>query len=263
MNGRTVIGERKMGKIRVVFLGTNGWYTTGTGNTLCVMIETADYVILMDAGDGIHKLDRYIDVKKKPVYIFLSHFHLDHISGFHIFNKYRFGKGVTICCYRGGAAILDHIVCQPYTMAIKDLPFSVKVVEMDEGEQAGFPFGLKCGELKHSSRCFGYRFDLHGKVISLCTDSGLCDTAVDLAKGADVLMTECALKPGEVNTVWPHMNPQDAARLAKDSGARKLFLVHFDAENYRTMEERQTAEDEARKIFPAVCAARDDMEIEI
>jgi ribonuclease BN (tRNA processing enzyme) len=37
-------------------------------------------------------------------------------------------------------------------------------------------------------------------------------------------------------------NPEDAARLAKESRAKKLALVHFDANIYKTLKERKEAE---------------------
>ncbi|HOW90640.1 MAG TPA: MBL fold metallo-hydrolase, partial [Elusimicrobiales bacterium] len=73
--------------MEIIFLGTNGWYDTGAGNTLCVLIRTRRFDIVLDAGNGLGKLDRYVD-GKKPVYLFLSHFHLDHVSGLHILLKF-------------------------------------------------------------------------------------------------------------------------------------------------------------------------------
>ena len=80
--------------MKIVFLGTNGWYDTETGNTICTLVQTNEYNIIFDAGNGIHKVDRYIDWSK-PAFLFLGHFHVDHIEGFHILAKFRFAKGLT------------------------------------------------------------------------------------------------------------------------------------------------------------------------
>ena len=72
--------------MEVVFLGTPGWYDTKTGNTTCVLVESKEHLIILDAGNGIHKVDQYHQ-GQKPVSLFLSHFHLDHIAGLHILNK--------------------------------------------------------------------------------------------------------------------------------------------------------------------------------
>ena len=31
----------------VIFLGTNGWYDSATGNTICILIESDDYYIAL------------------------------------------------------------------------------------------------------------------------------------------------------------------------------------------------------------------------
>lgn len=46
--------------MKIIFLGTNGWYDTKTGNTICTLIETDNEYIILDAGNGIYKIDKYI-----------------------------------------------------------------------------------------------------------------------------------------------------------------------------------------------------------
>ena len=115
--------------VRVVFLGTNGWYDTDTGNTICIFIDTDNYNIILDAGNGIAKLDRYADLNK-PTYLFLSHFHLDHIIGFHIISKFNFTRGLWICGQEGISSILGRIVDMPYTLAVKDFQYETQFIEL-------------------------------------------------------------------------------------------------------------------------------------
>jgi ribonuclease BN (tRNA processing enzyme) len=109
----------------------------------------------------------------------------------------------------------------------------------------------------------GYRFEVDDKIITFCGDTGYCDNAVKLAEGADILITECAFKPGQENADWPHLNPETAARIAKESGAKKLALTHFDAELYRTLEDRKNSEKIAQTIFSETFITEDDMVIEL
>jgi ribonuclease BN (tRNA processing enzyme) len=46
--------------MKVTFLGTNGWFDTPTGNTVSVLVQTQEYDLIFDAGNGIAKADRYI-----------------------------------------------------------------------------------------------------------------------------------------------------------------------------------------------------------
>jgi ribonuclease BN (tRNA processing enzyme) len=100
-------------------------------------------------------------------------------------------------------------------------------------------------------------------VISYCTDTGACDNAVTLARDADLLITECSLKPGQASTDWPHLNPQDAIGIAKKARAKRLALVHFGAEVYRTLEERKAVLDQFGKDCPGLIVATDDLAVEI
>jgi hypothetical protein len=38
--------------MHVIFLGTNGWYST-FNNTICTLILSEKYNIILDAGDGL------------------------------------------------------------------------------------------------------------------------------------------------------------------------------------------------------------------
>ena len=247
--------------MRVTFLGTNGWYDTHTGNTLCTLIESKNAFIILDAGNGIRKLDRIIN-DSKPIYLFLSHFHLDHIIGLHILNKFNFAQGLTVIGQSGTREILNKIINSPFTIPMHQLPYRTEIHEIPE-EEVITPFKVTSLPLKHSSACLGYRFEIEDKVISYCTDTGYCDNAVKLARDADLLITECALKPGQSDENWPHLSPQDADRIADDANAKMLALVHFDANEYTTLEARKQTEIEARKLFNKTFAATDDKQIEI
>ena len=97
---------------------------------------------------------------------------------------------------------------------------------------------MECKFLVHASPCLGYRIEIDNKIITYCTDTGICQEAIDLATDADLLITECSFKIGQKNVKWPHLNPEDAVRIATESGAKKLVLTHFDPNIYRSLDER-------------------------
>jgi ribonuclease BN (tRNA processing enzyme) len=247
--------------MQVTFLGTNGWYDTATGNTCSVLIRSEAYDIILDAGNGIAKADRYI-TQEKPVFLFLSHFHLDHIAGLHTLVKFRLRKGLVIFGQPGTKAVLDTFLAEPFTVPPKLIPYTVEVRELTGG-QLRLPFAVACLPLIHPVPCTGYRIEVDGKVIAYCTDTGVCDNAVTLAKNADLLITECGLKPGQVSTEWPHLNPEDGIRIAREAGAKRLALMHFGAEVYRTLEERMEVQKRFEKGFPQLIVTTDDLTIEV
>ena len=247
--------------MKVVFLGTNGWYDTETGNTVCTLVQTNEYDIIFDAGNGIHRADRYLD-SRKPAFLFLGHFHVDHIEGLHILAKFRFAKGLVICGPAGSREILGTFLNAPFTIPLSLLPYPTRIMEMPE-ESAALPFPVEALPLRHSSLTMGYRIELDGRTIAYCSDTGYCENAVTLGRSADLLITECAYKEGQFLEEWPHLNPETAARIAREAGAKRLALTHFDAEVYRSIPERKESEAIAAGIFTATTAGVDGLEIAV
>ena len=245
----------------VIFLGTNGWYDSTTGNTICILIRSDDYYIVLDAGNGIGKLDQYYQ-KAKPVYILLSHFHIDHIAGLHILAKFSFAGGLVIAGPKGTRKILNSFINKPFTMPLNDLSYPTEILELSAKKNV-LPFEIQFMELVHSSLTLGYRIHLDNTTIAYVPDTGFCQNALKLAQDADLLIAECAFLPDESSDHWPHLNPRDAANIAKQAGVRQLALVHFDAQRYPTLEARKVAELHAKKIFPNTVATRDGMNLQL
>jgi ribonuclease BN (tRNA processing enzyme) len=244
--------------VKVIFLGTNGWYDTPTGATICTLLRTERHDIILDAGIGFYKIDRYIPVgDEKPATLLLSHFHLDHIYGLHMLVKCRFPHGLTLCGPAGTRRIIDLIVNSPFTVSLERLPYATQVHELpEEADCLAFPVDAK--PLLHSGTTLGYRIHIDGKIIAYCPDTGYCQNAVTLGRDADLLIAECAYKSGEADESWPHLNPESAARIAVEAGAKRLILTHFAAGTYLTLPERKASEEAAQRIFSNTLAAVDD-----
>ena len=244
------------------FLGTNGWYSTYDSLTPCVLIDSDEAYIVLDAGEGIQKLDEYITDETKPIYIFISHFHLDHIHGFHIFPKFNFKQDVTVFGKTGLKKMAEIFLNHPFTKKYSDYTFDIKFIEVDEGKHQ-VPFNFSCALLPHPDPSMGFRFEIDGKILTYCTDTGEHPNLEILAKNSDLLITECAHRPGEVDESWPHLNPETAARIAKNACAKKLALMHFDASRYTKREDRTEAQMIAARIFRNTVSSFDDYTIEL
>ncbi|HOW57482.1 MAG TPA: ribonuclease Z, partial [Smithellaceae bacterium] len=245
--------------MKIIFLGTNGWYDTATGNTICILIRANEFDIVLDAGIGLHKLDNYIvNQDEKPVYLFLSHLHLDHVYGLHTLVKFHFSRGMTICIPPGTKSALNLLVNEPYTVPLAGLPYPVKILELPE-EGGRLPFKTEAKALVHKSVTFGYRIAADGFIVSYCPDTGYCANAVSLSRQADLAITECAYKSGQSNESWPHLNPEEAARIAKEAKAARLAMVHFAASTHPALSDRRESENAARRVFPNTIAALDGM----
>lgn len=247
--------------MRIVFLGTNGWYANRLGNTSSILIESEDFYIILDAGDGIHKIDSIIN-DKKPIILLLSHLHLDHIIGLHTVAKFPFTQEINIYGYKGTKKRINQIISHPFSSPFANLPLKIRLHDIKEGSY-DFGFPVTCKLLFHADPCMGYRMKIENKIITYCTDTGVCPNIYDLARNADLFITECSYKPGQDEWGWPHLKPEEAAEIAMISEVKKLILTHFDASTYKSLQDRKQAENKAKKIFENTTAAIDDLEIEI
>jgi ribonuclease BN (tRNA processing enzyme) len=247
--------------MQVTFLGTNGWYDTPTGNTISVLVRTSEYDIIFDAGNGISKVDRYI-TQDKLVYLFLSHLHIDHICGLQTLCKFKFKNGLEIFTQEGTRNQLINFINEPYTIPIAELPYKVSIKELVEGVHH-LPFTIECRSLVHITPCFGYRLELDGKVIAYCTDTLVCDNAIEIAHDADLLILECGMKLGESSQNSHHIGPADAIYTARKAHAKRLALVHFGPEAYPTLADRDAVKLAFILQFPELIVTRDDMTIEV
>ena len=94
-----------------------------------------------------------------------------------------------------------------------------------------------------------------GQSFAFVMDTRRCESAVELARDADLLVCESTFLAGEQDLAssYGHLTAADAARIAQDATARSLVLTHF---SQRHSDETVFA-DEARAVFPDVHAARD------
>lgn len=254
--------------MKITFLGTNGWYSSPTGDTPCILIDTKDQYIILDAGNGFYKLDQYIN-EYKPITLFISHFHIDHTSGLHTLAKFNFKQGIDVYVGTDRAKDFKTIVDPPFTIGyepiegvIGELKTQIRLHELSE-EFENIPFKAAAIKQKHAYIDHGFKFEIEGKMIAYTGDCGFTDEAKKLAQDADLLISECANKKTEDPDIWGHLDPIQAATLAKDGNVKKLILTHFGANLFPETSDRKWAEDEAKKIFSNTTAAYDGMEFEI
>jgi ribonuclease Z len=171
-----------------------------------------------------------------------------------------------------------HVVARPldhrvptwgYALREKDRPGRFDV---DAARQLGVPAGPLFGRLQS-----GESIELEdgatvepGEVLgdprpgfrmAYCADTKPCDETAELAADADVLIHESTYPAGEEQLAHErgHSTAADAARCAKEAGARRLLLTHI-SQRYTKLERIR---DGAAEIFPAVEVARDLKELSL
>lgn len=73
-----------------------------------------------------------------------------------------------------------------------------------------------------------------GQVVAYLLDTAWCDEALELARGADLLICEATFcdEHAEMAERFGHLTARQAGRLATEAGARRLVLTHF-SQRYR------------------------------
>jgi ribonuclease Z len=94
-----------------------------------------------------------------------------------------------------------------------------------------------------------------GDVFSTVIDTLPCQNAIEIARGAKLLLCESTYleEHADLARKHRHLTARQAATIAKEAGAHGLILTHFSA-RYRNLEK---FEEEARTIFPNTHVADD------
>ena len=105
-----------------------------------------------------------------------------------------------------------------------------------------------------------------GSSVVYCTDTVFCEAAVDLARGADLLIHESTFSHGEAEMAYQrqHSTSTMAAQTALEAGVKQLALTHLSP---RYMPGNPMTPDdllaEAQAIFPNTLVAKDFLSIEV
>jgi ribonuclease Z len=100
-----------------------------------------------------------------------------------------------------------------------------------------------------------------GQRFAFLMDTRLCDAALQLAEGADMLICESTYLSREENLAreYGHLTAAQAARIAAEAGARLLVLTHYS----QRYPDESVLLEEARAVFRNVIAGRDLARIQL
>ncbi|MDD5773289.1 MAG: MBL fold metallo-hydrolase [bacterium] len=256
------------------------------GNTSCVEIDTGrkNETIIIDAGSGIKGLgqdlmDRGFCNENGIGYLFLSHYHLDHILGFPFFAPF-FAKGENKNSFTiygpktkndSLKEIINHLISAPFfPLSLNRLSAVLDFKEINPGEVIELPdMNISTERLNHPGGGLAYRFDSNNISVAYVTDTEpLNENKADsmiagLVKNADVLIYDATYTPEEyVNKKgWGHSTWRHGITLANEASVKKLVLFHHDLDY--SDERLAQIEKIAKKEFKDVEMAKEGMEIKL
>lgn len=94
-----------------------------------------------------------------------------------------------------------------------------------------------------------------GDSIAIVIDTRFCQNAIDISKGAKILLCESTYLEEHRDLAYHHfhLTAKEAATIAKQAGVKKLILTHFSARYLNPKD----FEIEAKAVFPNVFVAED------
>lgn len=244
--------------IKVTFWGVRGSYpqckqtfTKTGGDTSCVSLEVGDHYLIFDAGTGIINAGENV-LKRglKKATLFISHVHVDHISGLAFFRPlHQSDFELTVIASGqlshqdkpgGIEPILAQVTSPPYFPIPWDkIACKRKFVDVPMGGQ--FSLGqLKVSTiaLDHPGGSAGYRVEIGDKSICYITDTGhtpgeLNHDLVKFIQRTDLMIYDATFTEEEFASkpTWGHSTWNQAVALAKAAAIRELALFHHNPDH--------------------------------
>ena len=156
------------------------------GNTPCLELrfDTADRLVIIDAGSGIRRLGEHLiqnDLPKGPINadIFLTHTHWDHIIGFPFFTPIHI-PGTKLTVYGPATYEADSLKkimgdlfrYRYFPVSHGELGADIEYLQLKECRMdLGDGIALATKYLNHPLLCLGYRFEFRGKVCCTAYDT--------------------------------------------------------------------------------------------
>jgi len=231
-------------------------------------LDAGGGTLLLDiSGPAIHRMAQEALDWANLDAVWVSHFHLDHVGGL---APFLFGtkhapqtrerrKPLTVFGPRGTEKLLRRfdeagdykLFTQPFPLEVRELAPRTEFEVFDSLRAETF-------STPHTSESLALRLTAtDGTTFVYTSDTGFTEALAGFARAADLFLMECSFfrsKP-----VRTHLELEDAMRLARLSGARRVMLAHL----YPEWDGVDIA-DEARKFWDGeVIEARDGLRLDI
>jgi len=219
------------------------------GNTSSLEVRCGGRLILFDAGSGIRYLGNHI-LREMPLDadLFFTHTHFDHVCGLPFFppffqpqNRFRLWAG-----HLGDRMTIKRVL-QEFMMSPL-FPVPPEVFRADIGYRDFAPgdtltpmagVTLRTAPLNHPDGATGYRVEYGGRSLCYITDTEHVPGAPDrnvlaLIAGADLVIYDCMYTDDEYangHVGWGHSTWQEAVRLCRAAGVRRLAVFHHDPDH--------------------------------
>jgi ribonuclease Z len=216
-----------------------------------------DDILLFDCGERttVNLLKAGVNPVHYVDYLFFTHLHRDHMAdyGYLVMTTWQSGRTKPLKIFGPpgtremsdamifGAFKTDIDYVRQYIKAlpphITHKPQASPLIEVQDINTAFTyetdRFRVFAGEVEHHQRCgvysIGYRVESDYGVVAISGDTRPCQSMVELARGADILIHDTAFLDEiiEERQMWSHSGPSGAGKIAQAAGVKKLILTHL------------------------------------
>ncbi|MBN1177587.1 MAG: MBL fold metallo-hydrolase [Anaerolineae bacterium] len=229
-----------MVEVEVVFLGTASAFPTRRRSNLCVLLDAPHFRMLIEAGPTVMQQIHRAGFEAADVeMVFVSHDHGDHALGFPMLALNRLSASTPLNVYAG----LDTLTTLRILLALtwrglKTHQFEITWHALSEevAEQVNLGAGVVMRTVPVpappgvSTLAARWTFS-GGPSVAFVTDTVACSEAVDLARGADLLIHEASFSATLQPDIDPrpiyHSTARQAGEIARAAGCPRLALVHL------------------------------------
>src|SRR4051812_18200326 len=245
--------------MKVVLLGTGGYYPTNRRHTACMMLPEVG--VVLDAGTGMCRVGGFLQTERLD--IFLTHAHLDHVAGLtYLLNVVPEDVQAASVVHGEGAklaAVREHLFAEE----IFPVPPRFGFAPLDGTMKVGGGGRVTWFPLEHPGGSVGYRLEWPGHSMAYVTDTTARKGAayVEKIRGVDFLIHEAYFADESSGSPagTGHSSLPEVARVAAEAQVGRLVLVHLDPMMTNVGSFNMAA---ARQVFANCELGFDGMEIE-
>jgi ribonuclease BN (tRNA processing enzyme) len=189
--------------------------------------------VFLDLGPGVLRaMLRYALNFSDIDVLCLTHLHPDHVGDlvpFLFATRYSLGytrqEPFQLLAARGFREFYGHLQ-KAFGQWVEPPPGLMQLKELDPAgpeEVVLERVVIKSAPTNHTEGSLAYRVEAEGRALVYSGDTDMSESLVELARGADLLVLECA----NPRKVPGHLTPREAGRLAAKAGVPRLVLSHF------------------------------------
>jgi len=251
--------------MEVIVLGSGTGVPYQRRGSPALAVKAAGRLALLDLGSGACRalLKHQLDFNQVDI-ITLTHLHPDHLGDlvpFLFATRYSLGYHRQEPFYLLAAAGFEDFYRRlqgVFGQWVEPPPGLMHLRELNPQAPDEAAFGdlvIKSAPVNHIPGSLAYRLEAAGRSLVYSGDTDMSEALVALARGADLLILECA-NPFKVPG---HLTPTEAGRLAQRAGVPRLLLTHF----YPPCDAVDVIALAAQEFSGEIIRAEDDLVIQV